>query len=259
MSDAIICCTCNNNPKYIKYLYSLLSSINTNDHKIPVHVRLINSTSCVAREIERRHKNVMIQHDQFEDQNTQLINHQGPHITRGIKYLLSRYRKEVWGVYTLEAFYSCMIKYDTICHLLNIYGNVVYVDVDTIVRGSVSSNINEVRGFDMGLYFDKKIDSFPHAGLIVANNSDKTKNCMRNMSKYFEQAISSGDVKIGEGDGDRLYSNCVNTHMSVCRLPDKWKDEGHEFQDSSIMWSGRSERKHENKQYIQEYEKYLNK
>lgn len=258
MNDVILCCTCNNNGAYIKYLYSLLSSINTNDNSLPVHVRLVNSTKSVERDILHRHENTTVQRDQFEDMTTRLINHQGPHVTKGIKYLLSRHRKEVWGVYTLESFYSCMIKYNTIYHLLSDYTTVVYVDVDTIVRKSITNNINEVSEFDIGLYFDKKIDTFPHAGLIIANSSDKTKKCMSNLSEYFDGVISSNQAKIGDGDGDLLYNNCIETHMSVCRLTDKWKDEGRSFQNSSIMWSGRSERKLENEQYIYEYKKYLN-
>ena len=235
----------------------MLGSIHTNDPDLPVHVRLINCDAQTHDHVGNM-SNVIVQQDIYTTKPGHIVNRHGVHTTKGIKYLLSRHRKEVWGVYTEDAFYSCMIKYDTMTDLLQQYTNVIYVDVDTIVRGSIKNSVAELPFFDIGLFFDKKILTFPHAGLIVARNTDKTKKCISFMRDYFDHKIKSGDINIGEGDGELLYNTCTVNALKIYRLSKQWKDEGQYYNDESIMWSGRSERKFKNEQYINEYTKYLN-
>lgn len=234
----------------------MLASIDVNDPTIPVHVRLINCDQNTQKHVSK-YSNVIVQNDSIDNRNKHYVNKHGVHTTGGIKYLLTRHRKESWGVYTREAFYSCMIKYDTIVNLIDKHDRVVYVDVDTIVRGSIRNELERLPKHDIGLFFDKKVTNFPHAGLIVCNNTDTTKKCMMQMKKYFDEVLSNDSFDVGEGDGELLYETCTANSLNILRLSDRWKDEGQNFDRDSLMWSGRSERKLENTQYINEYNKYL--
>lgn len=216
-------------------------------------IRLVNCKNIDDLKIDKRH---YIRIDNKLLNSKLHINHVGSHLTKGITHLLTKNRKEPWGVYTTEVFYTCMIKYDTIYKLLSEYNTVIYLDVDTIIRAKLCEHLHEVRDADIALYFDEDQEDFPHAGLIVANRSSRTKECMRYMKTHFDRCITSGDIKIGEGDGDLLYSKCVDFDMNIKRLSNRWKDEGPVFSESSIMWSGRSNNKKDSEQYIKEYNRY---
>lgn len=256
MNDLILCCTCNNT-KYKQYLTTLLESIKVNACNIIVHIRLVNCDASFGKELASRY-NIIIQDDVYNNKNKRMVNHVGVHKDRGIKYLLTKHRKEVWGVYDDEAYYCCMVKYDTISNLIKKYKCVMYIDVDTIVRKPIHSITEIMTGFDIGLYFDKKVVNFPHAGLIVVNNTERSIECIESMRDFFTKIFKTGDMKIGDGDGDKLYNECIKHKLKIKMLEDTWKDEGLHFSNESIMWSGRSERKLENKIYLKEVEKYTN-
>ena len=255
MNDIILCCTSNGKGKYIKYLKCLLQSIKVNTPDLKVHVRLVNCDEKTHTEIEK-YKNIILQKDKFNKKNKIHVSSLGPHLNKSVLYLLSKYRNEVWGLYDTEAFYTCMVKYNTISNLLNDYKTVIYVDVDTVVRKNILEHINEIQSGDIGLVFDKKEINFPHPGLIIANKSKKMINLMKYMANHFSKCIKTGNVKVELGDGDLLFKAIQENNINYSRLPSKWKDEGYNFNNNSLMWSGRSERKTKNEIYINEYKKY---
>jgi hypothetical protein len=257
MNNIILCCTSNSKGKYIKYLKSLLQSINTNTPDLSVHVRLVNCNEKIHNEV-KKYKNVTLQVDKFNKKNKIHISSLGPHLNKSVLYLLSKYRNEVWGLYDTEAFYTCMVKYNTITNLLNNYKTVIYIDVDTVVRKNLLNYIDEIKKCDIGLYFDKKEINFPHPGLIIANKSKKIIKLMKFMDEHFKECIETGNIKVELGDGDLLFKKIIENKINYTRLPVKWKDEGNNFNKESLMWSGRSERKTKNNIYINEYKKYLN-
>ena len=79
---------------------------------------------------------------------------------------------------------------------------------------------------------------------------------MKYMDDHFSGCIKKGDVKAELGDGDLLFKAIKENNINYSRLPSKWKDEGYNFNNNSLMWSGRSERKTKNEIYINEYKKY---
>jgi len=255
MNDIILCCTCNGKKKYIKYLKCLLQSIKVNTPDLKVHVRLVNCDKKTHTEI-KKYKNIILQKDVFNKKNKIHVSSLGPHLNKSVLYLLSKYRNEVWGLYDTEAFYTCMVKYNTISNLLNDYKTVIYVDVDTVVRKNILEHINEIQSGDIGLVFDKKEINFPHPGLIIANKSKKIINLMKYMDDHFSKCIETDNVKVELGDGDLLFKAIKENNINYSRLPLKWKDEGYNFNNNSLMWSGRSERKTKNEIYINEYKKY---
>lgn len=255
MNDVILCCTSNGKGKYIKYLKCLLQSIKINTPDLKVHVRLVNCDEKTHTEI-KKYKNIILQKDKFNKKNKIHVSSLGPHLNKSVLYLLSKYRNEVWGLYDTEAFYTCMVKYNTISNLLNDYKTVIYVDVDTVVRKNILEHINEIQSSDIGLVFDKKEINFPHPGLIIANKSKKIINLMNYMDDHFSQCIETGNVKVELGDGDLLFKAIQENNINYSRLTLKWKDEGYNFNNNSLMWSGRSERKTKNEIYINEYKKY---
>tara|TARA_E500000318_G_scaffold111467_1_gene130158 strand:+ start:3012 stop:3785 length:774 start_codon:yes stop_codon:yes gene_type:complete len=255
MNDIILCCTSNGKSKYIKYLKCLLQSIKINTPDLKVHVRLVNCDKKTHTEI-KKYKNIILQKDEFNKKNKIHVSSLGPHLNKSVLYLLSKYRNEIWGLYDTEAFYTCMVKYNTISNLLNDYRTVIYVDVDTVVRKNILEHINEIKKGDIGLVFDKNETNFPHPGLIIANKSKKMINLMKYMDDHFSGCIKKGDVKAELGDGDLLFKAIKENNINYSRLPSKWKDEGYNFNNNSLMWSGRSERKTKNEIYINEYKKY---
>ena len=255
MNNIILCCSCNSKGKYIKYLKCLLQSIKVNTPNLNVHVRLVNCDKKIHTEI-KKYKNITLQVDEFNIKNKIHVSSLGPHLNKSILYLLSKYRNEVWGLYDTEAFYTCMVKYNTISNLLNNYKTVIYVDVDTVVRKNLLNHIDEIQKCSIGLYFDKKEINFPHPGLIIANKSKKIIKLMKYMDNHFSKCIKNGNVKAELGDGDLLFKAIQKNNINYLRLPNKWKDEGYDFNNKSLMWSGRSERKTKNEIYINEYKKY---
>ena len=115
----LVCCTCNNSEKYQKYLRSFLASISHNSPETNVHIRLVNCPSQTEDQLKKVHKNIVCQHDSINLPKGFAVNKMGPHKENGILYLLSKKRREVWGVYDAEAYYSCMIKYDTMSKLID--------------------------------------------------------------------------------------------------------------------------------------------
>ena len=256
MNNIILCCSCNSKGKYIKYLKCLLQSIKVNAPDLKVHVRLVNCNEKTHNEI-KKYKNTILQKDVFNKNNKIHVSSLGPHLNKSVLYLLSKYRNEVWGLYDTEAFYTCMVKYNTIANLLNDYNTVIYVDVDTVVRKNILKHINEIQKCNIGLYFDKKEANFPHPGLIIVNKSKKIIKLMKYMDNHFSKCIETGNIKVELGDGDLLYKAIQENNINCLRLPVTWKDEGYNFNDKSLMWSGRSERKTKNEIYINEYKKYI--
>lgn len=266
----IICCTCNNNKVYVGHLSGLIRSINKNSPGFDICVRYVNTSDYTINQHLLLHDRILIINDKndFSPERT-IINSYGPHVSGGIKSLITSRRGEVWGVFSPEAYYCSHIKYDTIDKLLNIYNydTVIYLDTDTIVRGDVNTLVDEVKNHDFGLYFEE-IDpeefGNPHCGLISLNNTSNSRQVINNVINHIQEYMTVDYLNSVKSipacmDGDILM--LYTTESKIKSLPYKYKDEGlvgrsNNFDHTSVMWSGRGLNKINSKKYSNERELY---
>jgi hypothetical protein len=190
-------------------------------------------------------------------------------VNEGIKSLITTNRGEVWGIFSPEAYYCSHIKYETIDTLLNVYKyeTVIYLDTDTIIRKGVNTLVEEIRDYDFGLYFEE-IDpdelGNPHCGLISLNNTPNSKQVIGNVVSHIQGYMTADYLNNVKNipacmDGDILMQ--YTGQSKIKSLPYKYKDEGlvgrsDNFDEASVMWSGRGLNKINSERYSNERKIY---
>lgn len=146
-------------------------------------------------------------------------------------------------------------------YLKSEYQNILVMDVDCIFRGSIE-DIFSLPGEFVVRYHEgrmpppyKNLTSFKEGCMLIKNAagtkdmffmaSQNIKNKMKNMQDYH---IDTDHIELAKAF--ELYKKKIN--MSL--LPKKFKDTS--FEDQSIMWSGKGDRKDNSKKYKACHEQY---
>ena len=175
--------------------------------------------------------------------------------------------KNKTSVKPLKLFYSELIaycsniKFNTIKNLLkhNIK-NVLYLDVDSIVRGRLDTLFEDLNNHEFCFYKDKPYseqldtkrledeDFLYHGGLIGVHNNSNTNDIINWACDIVEEDIFDWDVD------ERIITGFLNKSNSIKNINVKFKDEM--LETNSIIWSGSGNTKFTQDRYIEESKKY---
>jgi len=159
--------------------------------------------------------------------------------------------------------YCSNIKFNTLKRLLdNNVRNVIYLDVDSIVRGGLHELFTDLNSHEFCFFKDKPYseqldtkrlideDFLYHGGLIGVHNNKNTRDVVK-------WACSIVDADIFDWDVDeRIITRFLELSESVHTIDKKYKDEDLEI--DSIIWSGSGNTKFTHDAYIEECKKYGN-
>lgn len=158
--------------------------------------------------------------------------------------------------------YCSNIKFDTINTLLGIgVKSVIYLDVDSIVRGDLNKLFLELTKNDFCFYKDipyseqfkgsKRLEYnnfLYHGGLIGVNNNKQTKKIIKNITNEVLEDIFDWDID------ERILPTIIQNDFNIININKKYKDE--DLDIKSIVWSGSGKTKFTNNLYINECKKY---
>lgn len=258
--------TCTSNERYVPPLCAFLNSIQINQPDVQIVVRLVNCTNKTIDKIKSNFGdiNVIIDNHELSDNRniTNLSEVEGKTIEQ-LRGARSGFKGVRW-LYSQEAAYCSNIKYQTIHELLNKgIEFIVHMDVDTIVRHRFDCLRDAMLGYDIGMYICpeehmKQLTEYGHkymgwhAGIIVVNNTDTSRTFIDRVRNRVRENIY--DIEADEDEFDYVYNNTDD--INILSVDKTYKDNGPVFNVNSHIWSGQSEAKSENRQYINEYEKY---
>ena len=177
--------------------------------------------------------------------------------------------KNKTAVKPLRLFYSELIaycsniKFDTLKRLLKCeVSNVIYLDVDSIVRGEMGKLFTDLNEHDFCFFKDKPYseqldtkrlineDFLYHGGLIGVNNNKETQNIIKWACGIVNADIFDWDVD------ERIITGFLKLSRSIKNIDKKYKDE--DLESDSIIWSGSGNTKFTHDRYIEECKKYGN-
>tara|TARA_R100000353_G_C6489914_1_gene191458 strand:- start:216 stop:1007 length:792 start_codon:yes stop_codon:yes gene_type:complete len=254
----ILTIVCSSNQKYIPYLKTFLNSILINSPSVNIVARLVNVDSETKKELRKKFKslNLYIMNDNKKINNKKVIK---PEIGEfGYQELLSLVRSKNNNLITnSEGVYCSNIKFNTINKLLNKdFKNIVYLDVDTIVRKDISILKDNLQNYDIGMFINEdELDCYSgwNAGIMLIRNTNASKMMYLLIEKFVNDKF--WDVDADEEVFDKIY----NEHKEVLKLykvEKTFKDNGPNYDIDSHMWSGQSQEKVLNDSYKIESKKY---
>ena len=266
--DQLLVLTCTSNSKYINPLRVFLASLHAHN-QIPVVCRLVNCSDDEVKKIsEFPNTTVLIDNQELSVERN--IRNSSELNVKDYKQLRRKSDqsgfKGVGWLYSQEASYCSNIKYNTINQLLSVNNDcVVYMDVDTIIRGDISSIYQHVVGHDAGMYIceqERNKDSTVyggkymgwHAGIIIANNTLLSERFFSVVEKRVSDDIFN--MEADEDEFDYTYKLKEFEQIKIKSINKTYKDNGPKFDIDSLVWSGQAENKESNKQYITEYITY---
>ena len=263
---------------YIKFLKPLLTSINVNSPGCSIFCWLINCSVKDSDSLKSINSNVECYHDNcnLSDKRT-LLSKDGvlvhEYISTGLeKSLISGGAK--WLTSPLMG-YCTNIRFKVIHSLLNRNDTVLFLDADTIVRknisdinftGDIAVKIVKHQPYD-GIHTPKRPLSDPgniqyQLGAIYSNPTDTSKRFFKTCDDICRKDMSDWDQDI------IAFKEAMLVHkVDVNSLPSTYKDEGintqdvthagYHFDTDSHIWCGPGRRKFSNRQYVDEYLKYV--
>lgn len=157
--------------------------------------------------------------------------------------------------------YCSNIKFDTLKRLLKLQvGSVIYLDVDSIVRGEVYRLFADLSKHDFCFFKDKPYseqldtkrlideDFLYHGGLIGVHNNKDTRDIIKWACSVVNAEIFDWDVD------ERIITEFLELSKSIKNIDKKYKDE--DLESGSIIWSGSGNTKFTHGRYIEECKKY---
>lgn len=266
--DRSLVLTCTSNSKYLKPLRVFLSSLHKYN-QIPIVCRLVNCSDDEVATIAE-FPNTVIMIDNQKLSTTRNIRNPSELYVKDYKQLRRKSDqsgfKGVGWLYSQEAAYCSNIKYNTINQLLSANNScIVYMDVDTLVRGDIDDIQQHVADHDAGMYIceeerDKTTTPYGdkyvgwHAGIIVANNTALSRKFFQIVENRVADDIFN--MEADEDEFDYTYKLEEFDQMKIKSIDKTYKDNGPNFDNESLVWSGQAENKESNKQYIAEYSAY---
>lgn len=269
----VLTLTCTTNERYTPFLFAFLNSLRSNSPDTQLVARLVNVTRSTYDKLMHEYKtsNVVFIDETVEvDQTRETLLDVAENSTYKQLFERVKHKKCRVGCHDFlsnEAAYCSNIKFNTINHLLrNKFQVIMYLDVDTIIRGDLNHVTQHMQNFDIGMFIDQSEvgkyttyygDTYTgfSAGLMVANNTNVTRDFYYIVENRVNENIYN--IEADEDEFDMVYK-MFEHNVKMRWFGVEYKDQGPEFKSDSLMWSGKSETKAINQQYIDEYEKYLN-
>lgn len=226
--------------KYLPHAETILKSISLNCESgyLQVHLHLVNVKPTVAQKLKTICPN---HHLDFSFSNEKL----------SLKKIKRR---------TERAIYSANIRVKVMYDLmLRGLKYLFYIDVDSIVRNDLHQLFDLIKSVDLTFHEDTEIPieavKFKSGGIGVQNTPSsleffKKYNELLAQHKYRKWGIDQLNLK-------HLYDTLINIPDSKIRwknLPSTFLDWN--FSDSSVIWTGKGNRKKLNPDYLQEFRKY---
>ena len=258
--------TCDEN--YSPYAGVFIKSLNTNSPGTRVVVRAVNCKAKTVKQIDSLADNVTVINDTTPlSTKRDIMSHGQELVYDNLFESLQRNKTSIRSPRLLcseQMAYCSNIKFDTIKTLLldDVVDMVIYMDIDTIIRGDLTSMFETVITGDIAMYKDAPYtEQHPgsnrlqgnevlyHGGLICVNNNDKTKKLFQEWSDTVNKDMLNWDV-----DEDLFYSIHNRDDIQIVCLDETYKDE--DLRDDSIVWSGAGQTKFTQDKYIQECKKY---
>jgi len=214
--------------KYLKHVFNLLRSLDFHHNSVRVSICLLNipNPDLVSNKIKSIYKNIELSFFDYEQQYSQ----------KETKALAANHR--VFFVNDL---------------LERGYQKIFYLDCDSIVRGDIVNEISKLENSDISIIFRHFADerSKVAAGAILFRNNPATKEFIAEWEKKIEPIKNcwfSDQITFYE-----TYLEKNNT-VSFSNLAPEMND--WTFKDTSIIWSGKGDRKKENLIYLLELLSY---
>lgn len=262
----VINITCDEN--YSPYAKIFINSLNQNAPGAHVMLRAVNCHPNTINSIEALGNNISVLQDNTRlSTKRDILSHGKELIYDGLFDSMQRNKTGVRSPKLLcseQMAYCSNIKFMTIADLLSDGSNdiIIYMDIDTIIRGPLDDMYERVSRCDLAMYMDEpytsqhpgstrleECEALYHGGLICVNNNDKTRELFHEWS-----GIVKDDMKNWDVDEKLFYSVHRRDDISVDVLPVTFKDE--DLNEMSVIWSGAGQTKFTQDVYIDECRRY---
>lgn len=244
---------------YLPFAKILVNSIIKNSPDINICGRFIN---CSDSDLNWFADKITIIKDNKElSKKRNLKTKQGLYATDDFVYTNKTEVKPIKLFYSELIAYCSNIKFDTIFNLLkNDVKNVLYIDVDSIIRGNLESLFDNLNKNDFCFFKDKpyteQLDNnrleganfLYHGGLIGVNNNNKTLSIIEKITNTVKDDIFDWDID------ERVLPDIINKSKKILNVKKTYKDE--DLDSYSLLWSGSGKTKFNNDRYIDECKKY---
>jgi len=217
---------CISDQKYLKYLKSFLKSLSIHQTDIHVQICLINikNKQKISLNLVKIYNNISVE---FYDQN-----------------FTKTYEKKAFCANHRAEFISKLLN--------DRFQNIIYVDVDSLVRKKVSADLFFNNKFDIKIHFregnDKRMKVA--AGVIAVRKSDKTQNFFNEWRALLEK--SKYEWFADQVTFYKLFLKYEKI-LSFDHLPANLIDWN--FNSESYIWAGKGNRKYKDKRYWLETQK----
>lgn len=262
----IITVTCDQN--YSPYTRVFINSLNSHNTNIDVVVRAVNCRPDTLTSIEELGDNVSVINDTTKlSTKRDILSHGQELAYDGLFDSVAKNKTSIRSPRMLcseSMIYSSNIKFLTMKDLL--YNNpncvVVYMDIDSIIRGDITSLFSEARQGDIAMFKDAPYtEQHPgstrlqgnevlyHGGLICLNRNDVTLKLISDWCDVVEMNMFNWDI-----DEELFYTAHTNNDVKITCVDKTFKDE--DLQVDSLIWSGAGQTKFTHDLYINECKKY---
>lgn len=266
LDKTVITFTCDE--KYVPYSHILVRSICKNSPGVDICARLVNCDEQHSIALKELFNNIIILNDNKKLSTKRDKMTLESELIYEESIISSLYKnktsvKPARFLYSEQIAYCSNIKFDTIDKLLSEgYNNVIYMDVDTIIRKNLDTLFKTMSDGDICLFKDepysqqvtgknrlKGVNVLYHGGLICVNNTKVTVEKIKQIKTYVSENIFDWDID------EKILAELVDdTDIKIINLPVTFKDE--DLSEDSHIWSGSGNTKFTNDKYIEECRKY---
>ena len=165
--------------------------------------------------------------------------------------------------YSEQIAYCSNIKFNTLYDWMKNYNgdNIIYLDVDSIVRGPLDDLFESINNNDFAFFKDipyteqfensnrlEESDFLYHGGFIGIHNNKKNELILERYRDQVSKNIFDWDID------EYILPKLINENIDILEIDKSYKDE--DLSDKSIIWSGSGRTKFDNHRYIVEAKKY---
>ena len=263
MPDDIITFTCDE--RYAPYAKIFINSLNANSPGSNIIARLVNCKPETISTVRSLGPNIEVIEDITKLSSTRtMLSHGAELLYDGLFDSLVKNKTSIRSPRLLcseQMVYCSNIKFITIKDLLAAgAGTVIYMDVDTIIRGSLVELISATKNADLCMFKDVPyteqhpgstrlagMDVLYHGGLIGVNNNMTTRALFSEWVDLVTENMFDWDID------ERLFSS-VTEEIKIHNIDKSFKDE--DLSEDSCVWSGAGQTKFTQDVYIEECKKY---
>lgn len=253
--------TCDSN--YFPYSLILIESLYFNSPSTKIIGRFVNCTDEQISHLSK-YKNLKVINERKKLSLVRNLKTEGgDYATEDITISNQTSVKPIRFFYSEQIAYCSNIKFDTICYALNELNvdSIIYLDVDSIVRGNLECLFDKIIKHDFAFYKDKPYteqfenstrlegnDFLYHGGFIGVKNNKRTKEIAAKYRDIVLENIFDWDI-----DED-ILPKLINENVDIYEIEKQYKDE--DLDQYSVIWSGSGKTKFASNSYIEECKKY---